>query len=331
MKFLEFSRLFMWGFEGYELEKDFSALLKSAPPAGVILFKRNIASLDQTQKLNRELKQKVKSLLIAVDQEGGRVARLTSPFPTYPPGVTWGFLFEKGKNKNMIVEAGFLLGRELKKLGFNLDFAPVLDVNSNPQNPIIGDRAFSSDPKIVAQAALAFAAGLQKAGVIPCGKHFPGHGDTTQDSHLTLPTVERSRSILNRVELFPFRIAVQKKIPMLMTAHVVFTALDAEHPATLSSKILTDLLRKKWKYQGVIISDDFEMKAIAEKYSYEEACVLALEAGVDMLLICRGGETGLAVVERVYREIQKSPTLQARAQESYARILKLLKLLHPRR
>lgn len=331
MKLQEFSRLFMWGFEGIELQSDFTHLLEKAPPAGVILFKRNIVSLEQVQVLNRLLQKKNKSLLIAVDQEGGRVARLTAPFPTYPPGATWGFLFEKGKNKKMIVEAGFLLGRELKKLGFNLDFAPVLDVNSNPHNPIIGDRAFSNDPKIVAQAALAFAAGLQKAGVIPCGKHFPGHGDTAQDSHLVLPTVDRSSSVLNRVELFPFREAVQKKIPMLMTAHVIFKALDTERPATLSSRILTDILRKKWRYQGVIISDDFEMKAIAETYSTEEACVLALEAGVDMLLICRGGEKGLAVVEKVYREVQKSPFLQSRAQESYIRIMKLLKLLHPRR
>ncbi|QQR79954.1 MAG: hypothetical protein IPJ69_11505 [Deltaproteobacteria bacterium] len=171
---------------------------------------------------------------------------------------------------------------------------------------------------------MAFAEGLQKAGIVTCGKHFPGHGDTHQDSHLTLPTVKRSKSVLEKVELFPFRQAIQKKIPMLMTAHVVFPALDPKNPATLSKKILTDLLRKKWKYNGVIISDDFEMKAISEKYSHAEACVLSLEAGVDMLLICRGGEQGLETVEKVYAEVQKSPFLKSQAFQSHARILRLL-------
>ncbi len=323
MKFEEFSRLFMWGFEGTSISKETKKLLKQAPPAGVILFKRNIQTLSQVKALNASLRKIDPRLWIAVDQEGGRVARLTSPFPLYPPAVTWGFLFQKGKNRKLVAEAGYLLGKELKALGFDLDFAPVLDVNSNPKNPIIGDRAFSDHPKIAAEAALAFAEGLRKAGILACGKHFPGHGDTHQDSHLTLPTVTRSRAVLNKVELFPFWMAVRKKIPMLMTAHVVYPALDPKNPATLSKKILTDLLREKWKYDGVVISDDFEMKAISEKYTYAEACVLALEAGVDMLLICSGGEQGLDVVSQVHREVQKSAFLKEQARASHERILRL--------
>lgn len=294
----DLSQHFLWGFDGTGVTPEIRRLIRDYPPAGFILFKRNIEDLKQVKELARELRSLSRTpLLIGIDEEGGRVRRLPAPFVQYPPAATWGSLYEGRKNKKLLFEAGFHLAHELLSLGINVDFAPVLDVNSNPKNPVIGDRAFSSHPRMAGEAATAFFLGMKKAGLIACGKHFPGHGDTEADSHLTLPTVNRSKEILKKVELAPFRMAIRQGIPMLMTAHVVYRALDPENPATLSSKILRDLLRKKMKFKGIIISDDLEMKAISEKFSLAEASLRSLQAGVDLLLIGRGGEKGREVVE----------------------------------
>jgi beta-N-acetylhexosaminidase len=216
------------------------------------------------------------------------------------------------------------MGQELKRGGVNLDFAPVLDVSSNRKNPIIGDRAFSADPKTAAAAALAFAEGLKDEGLLVCGKHFPGHGDTKTDSHLTLPRVRKSRKGMEWVELLPFRRAITAKIPMLMTAHVVYDAFDPKLPATLSPRILKDLLRRRMGYRGVVISDDLQMKAISKTYAPDEAAVLALAAGCDLLLICEGFEKiGVSVMEKTAREVAKSPVLRRRVQESLKRVARL--------
>jgi beta-N-acetylhexosaminidase len=199
-----------------------------------------------------------------------------------------------------------------------------LDVNSNPKNPVIGDRAFSEDPKTAAIAALAFAEGLRREGILVCGKHFPGHGDTETDSHLTLPRVRRGRKGLEAIELLPFRKAIQAKIPMLMTAHVVYPALDPKLPATLSPRILQDLLRRRMGFRGVVVSDDLQMKAVSKKYAPEEAAVLALAAGVDLWLVCEGFEKiGPSVMEKTAREVAKSPVLRRRLAESLKRVLHL--------
>jgi beta-N-acetylhexosaminidase len=163
----------------------------------------------------------------------------------------------------------------------------VLDVHSNPANPIIGDRAFSSDPDVVSAIGIALMRGLLAGGVIPCGKHFPGHGDTETDSHVELPTVRRSRAELERTELAPFRAAIAAGIPMLMTAHVLYPALDADHPATVSPAILTDLLRSELGFEGVIVSDDLEMRAISDRGNIGATAVASVEAGVDGLLVCQ--------------------------------------------
>lgn len=321
MKDQKVSSLFVWGFEGTEVSSDFKKLLKQHHPAGVILFKRNLEFPEQIKELTRSLRaERVSPLLIGIDEEGGRVGRLPDPFLHFPPAATLGKIHETKQGKKIVTELGAIMARQLLSLGINADFAPVLDVNSNPKNPIIGDRAFSSDPKVVAAAALAFEQGMRAEGLVTCGKHFPGHGDTRTDSHLTLPRVNRDRRLLNKIELAPFRAAIERKIPMLMTAHVVYKTLDPKNPATLSSKILTDLLRKKLKFKGVVISDDLQMKAVAQKYSEVESSILSLEAGVDLLLICRGGEEGGVIVEAVTREVSKSPALQARVNESLRRV-----------
>ncbi|MBI3541416.1 MAG: beta-N-acetylhexosaminidase [Deltaproteobacteria bacterium] len=318
------SQLFVWGFEGTTVSASFRTLLKNYSPAGVILFKRNLEFPEQIKELTRSLQSEKSPLLIGIDEEGGRVGRLPDPFLHFPPAAILGKIFEAKKGKGVVTELGAIMARQLLSLGINTDFAPVLDVNSNPKNPIIGDRAFSSDPKVAADAALAFYAGMKSEGLVTCGKHFPGHGDTKTDSHLTLPRVSRDRRFLDKIELAPFRAAIQKKIPMLMTAHVVYKALDPKHPATLSSKILTDLLRKKLKFKGVVISDDLQMKAVAQRYSEVESSLLSLEAGVDLLLICRKGEEGGKIVEAVAREVAKSPALQTRVNESLRRVKRLI-------
>ncbi|HSA59226.1 MAG TPA: beta-N-acetylhexosaminidase [bacterium] len=323
--FGDVAKLFVWGFEGMSVSSRLKALLRAHPIAGVVLFKRNIATLEGMRALNRDLKKiGGRRFLIAIDEEGGRVSRLPAVALKFPPAAFWGKLFEREKDLRLVTRMGRLLGRELKSVGVNLDFAPVLDVNSNPQNPIIGDRAFSGDPKTAALVALAFERGLRREGILTCGKHFPGHGDTTTDSHRTLPKVRRVRVGLERVEILPFRKAAAARIPMLMTAHVVYPALDPKLPATLSPRILQGLLRKEMGYRGVVISDDLQMKAISRKYAPDEAAVLALEAGCDLLLVCEGFEKmGTRVMEKTAREVSKSPLLRRRLTESLARVVHL--------
>jgi beta-N-acetylhexosaminidase len=181
--------------------------------------------------------------------------------------------------------AGRVLGRQLRALGVSIDFAPVLDVDSNPENPVIGDRAFGPDPAAVIRFALPFAEGLHEAGVASCGKHFPGHGDTDLDSHLALPRVVHARNRLDAVELAPFRAAI-RALPAMMTAHVIYDALDPGVPATLSHRIVTGLLKEELGYGGVVISDDLEMRAVSERFGVVDAGVRAIEAGCDALLVC---------------------------------------------
>jgi beta-N-acetylhexosaminidase len=221
-----------------------------------------------------------------VDHEGGRVFRLPEPFTVFPPMRRVGDYCVARGECGPAEEVGRVFARELRAAGFNLDYAPVLDVDSNPQNPIIGDRAFASDPERVAENALAFLSGLQAEGVMGCGKHVPGHGDTHEDSHLTLPVVEKSREDLAACEIKPFARAVASGIPLLMTAHVMYPALDPEWPATLSERILGDLLRRELGFAGLVISDDFFMKGIAAKWSLEEAAERFLRVGGDLVLLC---------------------------------------------
>jgi beta-N-acetylhexosaminidase len=321
----EVSRLFLWGFDGTKVSPRLRGLLKRHPISGAVLFRRNIESVAQMKALNRDLKHAGGGkFLIAIDEEGGRVSRLPAGAIKFPPAAFWGRFYERTKDLKDVVRMGRVLGRELRSVGVNLDFAPVLDVDSNPKNPIIGDRAFSGNPMLAAKVGLAFAEGLKREGILTCGKHFPGHGDTNEDSHLTLPRVKRSRRVLDAVELLPFRRAVDAGVPLLMTAHVVYDALNGRGPklpATFSPMIVKDLLRRRMGYRGVVVSDDLKMKAVSRRYAPDEAAILALEAGVDLLLICEGFEKiGASVIQKVTRAVIQSPALRRRAEESLKRI-----------
>ena len=279
-------QLFMVGLPRPALDRETREFLAERCPGGVILFKRNIRSAEQLRRLVADIHATGAGVppLVALDHEGGRVDRLPHPpFTHFPPMALVG---ESGDTR--LAEAvGRAMGRELRAVGIDLDFAPVLDVWSNPRNRVIGDRAFGTTPRAVARLALAFARGLARAGVLACGKHFPGHGATVGDSHFVLPRVRRSRRALAATELVPFARAAAADIPALMTAHVVVPALDARRPATVSRTICHDLLRRRLRFRGVLFSDDLEMQAMAGRRRVGRAAVEALRAGCDMLLVCQ--------------------------------------------
>ncbi|MFO1518518.1 MAG: beta-N-acetylhexosaminidase [bacterium] len=314
----EIASLCVFGFEGTTVPPTLRRLIEKEGLAGVILFKRNIESKEQVAELNRELQSLSPDgkLLISVDHEGGRVFRLPPPFTQIPAARRIGEE-EKG------FETGVLMGQELKEVGFNLNYAPVLDVDSNPANPIIGDRAYGSDPETVARIALEVVRGLRSEGIFPCGKHFPGHGDTFRDSHLELPFVDQPLSRLEAIELKPFQAAIQDGIEMLMTAHVVYPALDPDFPATLSKKIITELLRDKMGYEGVVISDDLLMKAIYDREGVSKAAELFLQAGGDLVLICRQEEEQGKTLEALEKSARDGILPEKCLRASIQRVLKL--------
>jgi beta-N-acetylhexosaminidase len=286
----------LWvGFEGTSVPSDLRRRIAAGEVGGVVLFARNVprdddgrADLRGLAALTRDLRAAAEGerLFIAVDQEGGRVQRVREPLTRWPPMLVFDQVPD-GPAEALAEAVGHALGREIAALGFDVDFAPVLDVHTNPSNPVIGDRAFATDPERVATRALAFARGLGRAGILPCGKHFPGHGDTSADSHLELPRLDHDLDRLRAVELVPFARAAAAGLPLLMTAHVVFPALDPGVPATLSRRVLHGLLREELGYRGAIVSDDLDMNAITDHINIEDAAVAAIEAGCNILLLCR--------------------------------------------
>ncbi len=300
------------GFSGTELAPSLRQALLRQERAGVILFKRNITSdIEQVAALNLSLASAMPSALIAVDQEGGRVARLGAPFLKLPSARA---VARRGDTA-LIARAARAQAKQLRALGFTLNFAPVLDIDSEATNPVIGDRAFASDPSAAARFGIAWGLALQSEGILACGKHYPGHGATTVDSHLSLPMVNATRETLLTRELVPFRLATA--LFSLMTAHVVYPALDPDFPATLSTKIATDLLRNDIGYKGALISDDLEMKAIT--LDVESSSVLSIAAGCDLLLICSSEELQHRAFDALKREGEKSPTFRARLNEAARR------------
>lgn len=312
--------LFMFGFDGLT-PTDAALRFVDQGLFGAILFRRNVDTPAQVAALVRALKVRAaRPLCLAVDQEGGRVARLRgAPFVAVPPMRTLG----AGGDERLVERAGALLGFELRALGFDWDFAPVVDVDTNPKNPVIGDRAFSNDPRAVARLGVALARGLEREGVASCAKHFPGHGDTAQDSHLALPRLPHALDRLEAVELVPFAAYAQAKLAAVMTAHIVFDAVDPTVPATMSRAVLTGLLREKLGFEGVIVSDDLEMKAIASHYGIADAVLRGLEAGVDLFLVCHSPDVQRAAVAAVVEAVERGRVSKERLLASQARLAHL--------
>lgn len=308
------ARLLLVGFPGREVDRDLGALI-DAGVLGAILFARNVGSPAETAALVRALKSRAaRPFPVSVDQEGGRVARLRGPpYTALPPMRAIG----RGGDAEKARRVGRLLAFELRATGFDWDFAPVLDVDSNPSNPVIGDRSFGADPAAVATLAVALGEGLEAGGVASCGKHFPGHGDTTQDSHLTLPVVPHGLDRMERVELVPFAAYAQAGLASVMTAHVRFPALGEDVAATLSRGSMTDLLRSRLGFRGVAVSDDLEMKAIADPAT---AAVEAVRAGVDVLLVCHHAVVQHRVLDALVNAVRNRQLSEERLHEAHGRI-----------
>jgi beta-N-acetylhexosaminidase len=274
-------QLVMSGIKGIALEDDEAKFLESENIGGVILFAHNYESPAQLAELVNSI-QKCRSeypLFIAVDQEGGRVQRFKNGFTILPPMHK---LSETGSPK-ICFELHQQIAAELKACGVNLNFGPVCDIWTNPNNKVIGDRAFGNNPDIVSNFISSVIRGYQTNGIIACAKHFPGHGDTTKDSHYDLPYVKTDMDTLMSREIVPFRKAVKSRVEMVMMGHLVVDAIDTEFPCSLSKKA-HHFLREELKYTKVIVSDDMEMKAIENHFPTGQAAQMALLAGTDIII-----------------------------------------------
>jgi beta-N-acetylhexosaminidase len=278
-------QLLIGSFPSTTIPAELRSLAREFGLGGVILFARNIEEPGQVAELARDLQSLGSELplWVSVDQEGGRVARLRAPFTKWPPMATLG----RSGDEGLASRFAAALAAELTAVGITLDYAPVLDIHTNAQNPVIGDRALAEDADSVGRLGAAIIRGLQDNGIAACGKHFPGHGDTSVDSHVALPVVEHSPDRIRRVECIPFREAIKANVAFIMTAHVLVPSFDEQKPATLSRTIVHGLLREELGYEGVILSDDLEMRALAATYTVPDAAVEAIAAGCDGVLVCR--------------------------------------------
>jgi beta-N-acetylhexosaminidase len=322
MTSLPLGQLFVVGFDGHDVPRSAEDLFVQHGVGGAILFKRNIEDAAQTIALNTRLfeigTRCAQPLIVSVDQEGGRVARLRGIATDVPAMRVVGKAAEA--DPELPYRLGAMMARELVSLGFHWDFAPVVDVDTNPDNPVIGERSFSRDAHTVARVAARFIEGMQGQGVAACAKHFPGHGDTDTDSHLALPRLPHSLQRLRDVELVPFKEACAKGVASVMTAHVMFPVLDEHEPATLSKPILQTLLRQELGYDGVCVSDDLEMAAVAERYDVEVLVEKGLNAGCDLFLICHDNDKAARAVEAAHRLVESGKVPRARAEEALRRV-----------
>ncbi|MDA0803211.1 MAG: beta-N-acetylhexosaminidase [Planctomycetota bacterium] len=312
------------GFDGLGLPDGARSLI-AAGVRNLILFTRNIRDRAQLAQLIDEIQSAAGTsdpsdrVLISVDQEGGRVQRL---------GIETGVravpsMREIGTGADPESRASAIatqLAEDLRSLGFGLDFAPVVDVDTNPGNPVIGDRSFSRDPAVVSRCASAFIRAMQSRGVAACAKHFPGHGDTAQDSHLELPRLPHAMERLREIELPPFRAAIDAGVSCIMTAHVLFEAIDPAVPATMSARVLSGLLREELKFQGVIITDCLEMQAIADRFDLGDAAVRAIRAGADLALCCHTLERQKLIIDRLTDEATRDDWFANRLTEAASRV-----------
>lgn len=322
------SAVILAALEGVRLSTEEKRCFELAPPAGFTLFRRNISPqfsatrelCDELQTLRTEVDP---PLLMAIDQEGGRVARLRTPFPDYGPAL----LLAGGKTDGAALieleNIGFTMAATLLQLGINVDFAPVVDVLSREENVAIGDRCFGREPEAVALRAAAFMRGLHLGGVLSCLKHFPGQGDASIDTHETGALISADRALLDAREIYPFQRLVPEA-PMVMISHAVYPAIDPDRPASLSSKVMLDLLRGELGFRGLIVSDDMNMKAIDQsREPWCEAVVASIAAGADLVLVCRELERYRWAVEAIHAEAAKSPAFANRLAEAVDRVIEL--------
>jgi beta-N-acetylhexosaminidase len=316
------AQLFIVGIPGTKLDGNSLHALMRMGVGGVILFKANYESPEQLIELTNALQKNVQTssfenlpLWIGVDQEGGRVQRFKEPFTILPALETLG----KINSPKTCFEAGFIVAQELRSVGVNLNFAPVIDVRQT-EAPVIGDRSFSRDCQVVANLGSALIRGQQKGGVLSVAKHFPGHGGATVDSHEDLPKVEKTLAEFEELDWQPFRRAVRSRVEGVMTAHILCPNLDPGKPATLSKKILQDILRKDIRFNKLIFSDDMEMGAIAKHFSAKDSVMMAVEAGCDHLIFGHKLELAEEALDNLTTAFVDGALPMARLDESLERI-----------
>lgn len=322
-----YGQLLFIGLKGPTLTADEAQFMIKNNIGGVTLFKRNLTTPTELHKLCSDLnnlKTKMPSRLppfVAIDMEGGRVHRLKPPFTQWPS------LGQMAKLDSTSIAFKFanMMGAELAAVGINLDFAPCVDVLTNSDNVLIGDRSLGTDPEFVAKMASAMVRGYIKSGIVACAKHFPGHGNTIIDSHEDLPIEEIDLKTLESRELIPFKKSFRARMDMVMTAHIKYKNIDPEHPATLSKLFLTKMLREEMRYKNIIISDDLDMKALTNNYSREEIPVMALQAGCDVLLYCNEFDSPPIAIEQVGKAIKDKKLDTSKLAASLQRVVDLKK------
>ncbi|WP_440115510.1 beta-N-acetylhexosaminidase [Paenibacillus sp. QZ-Y1] len=316
-------QMLLCGFHGTEATGDINTFLRKYPIGGVIYFARNIESPEQVERLSLGLQRIAKSsgnvpLWISIDQEGGMVARITDGITLMPGQMA----IAAAGSIDDAYQAAYISGVELKSMGINMNFAPVLDVNNNAANPVIGVRSFGESPQSVAEYGARTIAGIQDAGIAATAKHFPGHGDTDTDSHLDLPMITHDRERVERLELIPFRAAIAEGVDAMMSAHIYFPALEPNRlPVTLSPTVLSGLLRQELGYEGMIVTDCMEMDAIAVNYGTVDAAVMAVEAGADLVLISHTAQLQAEAFDALVAAVKSGRIRESRIDESVTRLL----------
>lgn len=314
------AQMFMMGFQGMELSKSTQEFLQEYRPGGVIYFSQNYEAPALLQELSENIqntrdKTMNLPLFISVDHEGGRIQRFRKPFTHFPEPVILGEI----NSPRLAFEVAAVMAKELSAVGVNIDFHPLCDIHTRASNPVIGRRAFGTDDEVVSRISSAMVRGFIANNVIACAKHFPGHGDTTVDSHFDLPKVDQSWEELMERELKPFIRCIKSRVDMIMTAHMLNTQLDPIYPTTLSYSTLTNGLRKKLRYSKLIITDDMQMEAMTKYFGEEDMIHLAINAGNDILLY-RDEEKGRRAMEIAFGFLAKGRILPEQVEASYARI-----------
>ncbi len=326
-------QLTLIGVSGHTLTNDEKKFIIENNISGVVLFGRNVSEPKQIRDLCAEiqsLRHKMADrapLFIGIDMEGGRVHRLKKPFTQWPPLKNIGDL----DAPTVAFHFAHRMGVELMSVGINLDFAPCVDIFTNPKNTVIGDRAVSTDAHQVEKMASALVRGYIKSGILSCAKHFPGHGHTIIDSHEELPVEEATLERLHEIELVPFKKALRSRVDMVMTAHILFKNVDPKWPVTMSPLFLKQMIRDELKYRGLIITDDLDMKAMAKHYDKAEIPVRSLEAGADLLLYCNEPESPPVAIESVSNAVGLGRLQRSELEAIHQKVMdvKKIKLLSP--
>lgn len=318
-------QLVISGFYGTTLDENILKLIKENKISGVILFNRNVKDSNTLLSLNNSLKESNKNnklpLFISVDEEGDSVTRMPKDIKRLPTNKYIGSL----NNKDLSYKVGEILGEQLSYFGFNMNFAPVLDINSNPNNPVIGDRSFGNNKDIVANLGTSTMKGIQSKNIISVVKHFPGHGDTSVDSHVNLPVVNYDINRLNSFEFVPFKTAIQNRADAVMVGHILLPKIDNKYPSSMSYEIVTNILRKDLGFNGLVVSDDMTMAAITENYSIEEAAVKSINAGVDLLLVCQKYENTENVLKALKEAVLNGTISKERLDNALYNIISIKK------